>query len=143
MKAAIYPGSFNPFHEGHADIVDKALKVFDKIIVCQMVNPEKEKEIFLGNHFSNSDNPEMVKFDSERVLFMSHAGLLVDAVSQFQVRAVVRGLRNGYDLQYEANLQYWNEDLGLTVPVIYFLTDRALTHISSTAIRALKKSKKV
>jgi pantetheine-phosphate adenylyltransferase len=62
-------------------------------------------------------------------------GLLVDAIKDLEVCAVVRGLRNGHDLEYEANNQYWNEDLGCSVPFVYFLCDRAYSHISSSAIR--------
>ncbi len=61
-----------------------------------------------------------------------------DLVKELNAEAVVRGLRNGTDLQYEMNQQYWNEDLGLNVPIVYFITDRKLSHISSSAIREIK-----
>jgi len=58
---------------------------------------------------------------------------------EVQASAVIRGLRNGADLQYETNMQYWNEDLGLEIPVVYFICDRKLSHISSSMIRELNK----
>lgn len=54
---------------------------------------------------------------------------------------MICGLRNGYDLQYEMNQQYWNEDLGLEISVVYFITDRKLAHVSSSAIRGIRKAK--
>src|SRR5690606_36401026 len=50
-----------------------------------------------------------------------------------------RGLRNRNDLQYEMNNQYWNEDIGIQIPFVYFITDRRLAHVSSSAIRGIKK----
>ncbi len=132
-KVAVYPGSFNPWHEGHEDVLKKALAIFDKVIVLQYhnpKNPEVKDKSFMGIY---------QKFTRVEGGFFS--GKLVDAVTDIKADAVIRGLRNGYDLDYEAKLQYWNEDLGLKVPVIYFLTDRRYTHISSTAVRELKALK--
>ena len=110
MKKAIYPGSFNPWHEGHQNILDKAKKIFDKVDIA-----------VYGKDFT---------------------GLLSDYLKGKNYVAIVRGLRNGYDLQYEQNQQYWYEDLGIKIPVVYFITDRTLGHISSTAIRTVKDAKK-
>lgn len=110
MKKAIYVGSFNPWHEGHQDILDKAKKIFDKVDVIKY-----------GKDFT---------------------GLLSDYLKDKDYCAIIRGLRNGYDLQYEQNQQYWYEDLGINLPVVYFITDRKLAHISSSAIREIRKAKK-
>jgi len=110
MKKAIYVGSFNPWHEGHQDILDKARKVFDQVDV-----------ITYGKDFT---------------------GLLSEYLKDKEYDAIVRGLRNGYDLQYEQNQQYWYEDLGVSIPIVYFITDRTLGHISSSLIRAVEDAKK-
>ncbi len=68
-------------------------------------------------------------------------GLLVDFVKDVGASAVIRGIRNGQDLEYERTQQYWNEDLGIRVPTVCFITDRKLVHISSSAIRAVEKVK--
>jgi pantetheine-phosphate adenylyltransferase len=138
MKTAIYPGSFNPWHEGHEDILKKALQVFDLVIVARGVNPEK-----LGKH----THPASVELSIKKgyrpyIETIDFSCLLVDVLKQRKdIDAVIRGLRNGHDLQYEMNQQYWNEDLGLKVPVVYFVTDRKLAHISSSALRAINKFK--
>lgn len=138
MKIAIYPGSFNPWHKGHEDVLEKALVVFDRIIVAEGINQEKSaKEV-------NSSYPNFDELYGEKVVLRQFKGLLVDFVERCpeEIDAVIRGLRNGHDLQYEMNQQYWNEDLGLYIPIVYFITDRGLAHISSSAIRALESFKK-
>lgn len=132
MKIGVYAGTFNPWHEGHKDILEKALKVFDKVIIAIGINPDK----------SNTDRDQGLRISSGRVEEIWFTGLLVDFVKSVKADAVIRGLRNGADLQYEMNQQYWNEDLGLEVPVVYFICDRKLSHISSSMIRQLEKIRK-
>lgn len=139
MKLGIYPGSFNPWHEGHDDILTKALKVFDKVIVAVGTNPDKSGKANLKRiHYCiigkalYDDRAEVKQFD----------GLLVDYVREIGADAVIRGLRTGSDLEYERAQQYWNEDLGIRVPTVYFLCDRKHSHISSSAIRSIKAVKK-
>lgn len=146
MKVAIYPGSFNPWHKGHEDILKKALCVFDKVVVACGVNLEKAKGF--------NPLPLMVlihrEFAKDKVIVRDFKGLLVDHIKEqktsdvddFSYDVVMRGLRNGHDLQYEMNQQYWNEDLGLEIPIVYFITDRKLSHISSTAIKMIDPFRK-
>lgn len=144
MRHAVYPGSFNPFHEGHIDILKKALKVFDEVTVAVGFNPEKEDRTRLSGRVRLvggmideliADNPE---YENKVIDVCYFTGLLKDFVKNKDA-AIIRGLRNGHDLQYEMNQQYWNEDLGMTNPVVFFITDRSLSHISSSAIRMVNK----
>lgn len=157
MKTAIYPGSFAPWHDGHLDILKKAMGVFDKIYVCSLINPEKTLgTAALSLSLENWEEVKRQLLESlkegiyksftlqemQKIEVRHFDGLLVDLVEELKADAIVRGLRNGSDLQYEQNTQYWNEDLGLTVPTVLFITDRRLGHISSSAIRAIGKFKK-
>lgn len=131
MKVGIYPGSFDPWTIGHQDILDKALQVFDRVVVCVMQNPEKRQ-----NESGLTRGP-----NTDRVEVVSYEGLLVDAVKKFTASAVIRGLRNGFDLEKEMNSYYVNQELGLTVPVVFFAADKEYSHISSTATRIVRKLK--
>ncbi len=130
MKIAIYPGTFNPWHAGHQDVLDKALKVFDKVIVARGINTEK---------FNILD--PISPFDNDRVEISYFSGLLVDEIVEKGAVAVIKGLRGEQDLRYEITQQYWNEDLNITVPTFYIVCDRNLVHISSSAIRQVNKMK--
>lgn len=131
MKTAIYPGSFNPWHAGHQDVLAKALKVFDRVIVVKMQNPEKLAENKSLDFIRTASN-----FCRDRVrTVITTDPTLKMVVEKTECDAVIRGLRNGHDLQYEMNQQYWNEDVGIKVPFVYFITDRKLSHVSSSSIR--------
>ena len=134
---AIYPGSFDPWHNGHDDILMKASKLFDEIIIVRAVNPDKKLETSfeeLRDKFLDGYKT----WNGFRVI--EHTGLL--STIDLKYDAIIRGLRNGYDLQYEMNQQYWYEDIGIRAPVVLFICDRTLTHISSSAIRSLNKLEK-
>lgn len=137
MKTAIYAGSFNPWHEGHTDVLKKALNVFDYILIAQGVNPAKE--------FKNLDVnslPDDIAHD-KRITVTQYEGLLVDYIRTINtpINAVIKGLRNNQDMEYERVQQYYNEDLGMQIPTVYFICNRELIHISSSAIRMLEKFK--
>ena len=142
-RVAIYPGSFNPWHEGHEDILIKSLKLFDRIVVARGVNPTKgygpsgltEGDII----FEKLRNKLIKDYGESKITAVTFSTLLPELVTKWKAVAVIRGLRNGHDLQYEMNQQYWYEDLGLKVPVIYLVCGRQLSHISSSAIRSLKE----
>lgn len=140
MKIAVYPGSFNPMHEGHLDIINKTLMVFDKVVVAIGNNAEKP-QCDLENRADrvNMDilETDIIKdSDKNRVSVDMFSGLLSSYVkNKAKPSAIVRGLRSGYDLSAETNMQYWNEDLEIGVPFVYFITDRKYSHISSSAIR--------
>lgn len=136
MKIAVYPGSFDPFHRGHENILDKALKIFDTVYVARGINPLKE----VKTSWSKTVYPRY----GENAIFDSFKGLLKDYVRQVEACAVIRGLRNIQDFEDEKTYQAYNEEFGLTVPIMYFIADKKLVHVSSTSEKiaeALRKEK--
>lgn len=134
-RVAVLPGSFNPLHKGHKEIIAKALSVFDKVIIAQGTNPDKTS-------VQANISPDQISEFGDKVEYIIFTGLLADFVKQIKADAVIRGLRNAQDLESETIQQYWNEDLGLTVPFFYVICDRTTRHISSSAIRAVNKFNK-
>ena len=135
-RLAIYPGSFNPFHKGHLDILLKAEDLFDFVIVAIGTNPEK-----------NSDE----KFDRLKTLqhqlplntVEQFSGFLVDYIHEKEEQGydvtIVRGLRNGADLDYEVNQLRVMKDQKPDVKIVFIPCDGRFEHISSSMIRNMEK----
>ena len=124
----IYAGSFNPFHKGHYDILTKAEKIFDKVIIARGINPEK------SNAFC--ELPEKI---SHRQI-ETYDGLLTDFIEILDYDVtLIRGLRNATDLQYELTQFQYLQDLKPDIKVISLFSDKQYEHISSSAIRMLEK----
>lgn len=134
QTSALYPGKFFPFHEGHEEIVNQALKMFDTVTVLVCADDlavAEQRGISIAQLFAHN----------ARVAVGTWNGLLTQYVNEGQMEytAIVRGLRNTTDLQYEKDLQYTHEDLGVGIPFVYFITSRELAHISGTTKRAIAK----
>jgi pantetheine-phosphate adenylyltransferase len=117
-------------------MIEKGLKIFDKIVIAQGVNPDKSMASV------NIPSKETYGTFGNRVQVMKFKGLLASIIEPDHT-AILRGLRNGQDFEFEKTQQYWNEDLGITIPTVYVVCDRKLVHISSSAIRAVEKVKKI
>lgn len=129
-KIGVYPGSFNPLHIGHMNIIEQAEKIFDKVIIAVGKNPEKVED---GKPWPGKVLPfhEVVSYHS----------LLSDYLKTLDYAdvTVIRGLRSGYDLDYEMTQLRVLEDCGCKLPVAYFLCSKETTHVSSSMIRGLSK----
>lgn len=131
-KVGFYPGSFNPFHKGHMNILEKAEKLFDKVIIGFGVNPEK-------NDYRKDDGISILPFHERKKYY----GLLTDVVKDLRIDGcdvtLIRGLRNGYDLNYEMVQNRYIRDLDPTLNVIFISSDYEYDYLSSSSIKSLGK----
>jgi len=161
-KIAIYAGSFNPFHVGHLDVLEKAEKVFDKVIVAAGINSQKVKkqegqsyEARIGK-ITGEMNTKDFLFMQDPDAFISRCQslyktlpvheviyfttLLSEVVKYYRTMGeitVIRGLRNGFDLQAESNLVAVLKDIDPGCNVIYIPCSNDLSHVSSSVMREL------
>lgn len=129
MKIGVYAGSFNPFHKGHYNILCKAEKIFDKVIIARGINPEKNNVLV----------PLPKILDDRPVL--SYNGLLTDFMTSLEEENVtlIRGLRNSVDLQFEMNQYRYFQDLMPNIQMVSIFCDKEFEHISSSGIRLLSQ----
>ena len=131
-KIAIYPGSFDPVTNGHLDIVERGLKIFDKIIVAILYNPNKE---YL---FGLEERLEMLKDCLKKfkgVEIDSFDGLLVNYAAQRKAHAILRGLRAMSDFEYEFQMALMNRRLNREVQTVFLMTGLRWIFTSSSIIK--------
>ena len=131
-KVAIYPGSFDPVTNGHIDIVERGLKLFDKIIVSILHNPKKE---YL---FPLEERLEMLKDCMKKfkgVEIDSFDGLLVEYAASRKAHAILRGLRAMSDFEYEFQMALMNRRLNRNVQTVFLMTGLRWIYTSSSIIK--------
>ena len=134
MKTAVFPGSFDPFTIGHKNIVERALKLFDKVIIAIGVNSNK-KPLFPVDERINA-----IKkcFSAEKnVEVESYEGLTVDFCKKKNANFIVRGIRNGSDFLFEQEIAQVNADLAPGIETVFLATAPELSYISSSVVREL------
>ena len=137
MKVAIYPGSFDPITNGHLDILARAAKVFDKIIVLVAINPNKK------SRFTLEDRLLMIKeatIELPNVEVDSYQGLTVKYAREHGATHLIRGLRAVSDFEYEFQLASANEFADASIDMVFFMARGDKTFISSSAIFELYNS---
>lgn len=136
MSVAVCPGSFDPFTNGHLDIVQRATQHFEKVIVLVTGNPAKTTGMF-----TVAQRVELIRRSVEhlpKVEVDSWAGLLVDYTSEHGVRALVKGLRSSLDYEYELPMAQMNRRL-TGVETFFLLTDEKYGYISSSLCKEVAK----
>ncbi|MFV9931622.1 MAG: pantetheine-phosphate adenylyltransferase [Francisella endosymbiont of Hyalomma asiaticum] len=133
-KIAIYPGTFDPITNGHVDLVDRALNIFDQIVVA--VSTAYGKNTLFDLCTRERIIKEVFK-DNQRVKVVSFQGLLVDTAVKHNACAIVRGLRAVSDFDYEFQMSSMNNKLNSNIQTIFLIPSEKFSCISSTLIRAV------
>jgi pantetheine-phosphate adenylyltransferase len=136
-RIAVYPGSFDPVTNGHLDIIERGLKIFDKIIVTILCNPNKK---FL---FSMEERLDLLRISladfNHRVEVDSFDGLLVQYASRRGAHAILRGMRALSDFEYEFQLALMNRKLNREVQTVFLMTGLRWIFTSSSIIKEAAK----
>jgi len=131
-KIAIYPGTFDPITNGHLSILTRALKIFDKLIIAILNNPQKAPLFSLDERISLI---KLVLKDKPNIEIDSFDGLLVDYVVQKGSNVIIRGLRALSDFEYEFQMALMNRKLNRDVQSVFLMTDYKWFYTSSTIIK--------
>jgi len=131
-KRAVYPGMFDPIHNGHVDVIQRSLQIFDELIVAVVANPSKQPL------FSMKERLEMIdEATSELSNFriVAFDGLLIDLVARERADCIVRGIRAVSDFEYEFQMALMNRKLRSTVETVFLMPHETYTYISSRLIK--------
>ncbi len=132
MRIAVYPGSFDPLTMGHVDIINRALIIFDKIIIGVAVNSRKQ------GLFSTEERIDMITKvlgSNPNVETAAFSGLTIDFCREKGARAIIRGLRAVTDFDYEYAISLMNKSLSPDVETVFFMASGENSYISSSRVK--------
>jgi pantetheine-phosphate adenylyltransferase len=139
-KVAVYPGSFDPITNGHLDLLERGLKIFDQIVIAIATNPAKKPV------FSLNERLDLIRLSLDRhplrhkMRVDAFDGLLVEYVKKVQADAILRGLRAISDFEYEFQMALMNRKLSNEIETLYLMTGMRWIYISSRIIKEVVSS---
>jgi pantetheine-phosphate adenylyltransferase len=135
-RTAVYPGTFDPVTQGHWDIVERSLRIFDRIIVAIGPNPKKEPLFSLAERLAIL--ADVFKGIPE-VRISSFDGLLVDYVRKEGAHAIIRGLRAISDFEYEFQMALMNRSLDSRIETVYLMPSEEYSFLTSSLIKEVAR----
>ncbi|MFY7991874.1 MAG: pantetheine-phosphate adenylyltransferase [Bacteriovoracaceae bacterium] len=132
MRKAVYAGTFDPFTNGHLDIVQRALKIFDEVTILVAVSPTKKP--FLGQD-KRVELLETLFKDEKKVKVDSWDGLIVEYARQNKISSIVRGLRPTGDFEIEFQMASMNRKINQECDTVFLMTSEKLYYISSSLVK--------
>ena len=135
-RVALFPGSFDPFTKGHLDILNRSLKLFNKVIIAIGDNSKKHRYFdilktkkSIENYFQSNPQVEVLVYDE----------LTTKIANNKNAQYLIRGLRNTTDFEYENSIFQTNKHLNLNLETIFLIASNEFTHINSSIIREIHK----
>jgi len=138
MRIVIYPGTFDPIHNGHLDIAERAATLFDKLIFAVAANAEKNPL------FSPKERIEMIMNSTEHVPNVeafSTDGLIADFARKHRAAALIRGLRHVSDFEFEFQMATMNHHLNSDVSTLLMVTSEKFIHLNSSVVKDVARLK--
>lgn len=138
MKIAIYPGTFDPITNGHLDILERAMKLFDKVIITVARNSAKNPM------FTEKERLEMIRKSVRQYKHVevdSFTGLVVDYARRKKAVAIVRGLRAISDFEYEMQMALMNRKLNDQFETVFLMPNEKYTYLNSSIVREIARNK--
>lgn len=132
MNVAVYPGTFDPITNGHVDIIQRSLHLFDHVIVAIALNPKKNPL------FSLSERVDMVQDATvglKAVSIEPFEGLLVEYACEKNAKALIRGLRAVSDFEYELQMALMNRKLDRSVETVFLMPSEEYSYLTSTIVK--------
>jgi pantetheine-phosphate adenylyltransferase len=136
QKIALFPGSFDPFTNGHLDVVRRGVGLFDEVIIAIGTNSSKQRYLPIDWIIAQL---EALFADEPRVSVRSYRGLTTDFARETGARYLLRGLRNTLDFEYENAIAQANRHLNPDLETVFLLTSPTLASVSSTIIREIHR----
>ena len=134
MKIAVYPGSFDPITKGHLNIIERTVKIVDKLIVAVAIDSKKT------TLFSAQERTDMIKDATkniEKVKVQSFSGLLTDFVRKNKADIIIRGMRAISDFEHESQLALMNKRLAPEIETIFMVTCSTYSYLNSTIVKEI------
>ncbi|MCD8281801.1 MAG: pantetheine-phosphate adenylyltransferase [Prevotella sp.] len=131
-RKAVFAGSFDPFHAGHANIVARALELFDEIIIAVSINPDKH---YAKTTAERVETIRRIYREERRVTVEANDGLTADFARRHHAMCIIKGVRNAKDFVCEQEQALWNKERG-GIDTLLFCADREFEETNSTALRA-------
>jgi pantetheine-phosphate adenylyltransferase len=135
-RIAIYPGSFNPLHDGHINVVNKAIKLFDEVYVVASINVDKKNDVDVDEHVlkikNQLPNDENIHVVANKEMFT------VEFAESVGAQFIIRGLRSTDDFEKEIELYDANKMLNHNIETVYLLTDIDKREVSSSMMRSIE-----
>lgn len=134
MKIAVYPGSFDPITNGHLDIIERAINIFNELIIAVAINPNK------STLFSAQERIEMIKEvtkNLEKVRVQSFSGLLIDFMKRNNANIIIRGMRAISDFEHESQLALMNKKLAPEIETIFMVTCSKYSYLNSSIVKEI------
>lgn len=138
MNKAVFPGSFDPFTTGHANIIERTLNLFDEIVIAIGINSKKQYLFPLENRIQSISNFYKTE---PKISVKTYEGLTVNFCQQIGAKYLVRGLRTSSDFDYERTIALMNKSIDNQLETVFIISAPELSAISSTVVREIYNHK--